>query len=178
MEPLAGMRAQLERTAPGADIRDGHAEALPVPPRSVDAVLVAEAFHWFATPATLAEITRVLRPTGGIGLLWNLEQLGDEDWVGRLRDAMPPPLRHPTPRATWDVMAAAPAYAPPRTARFEHAHAVSATGLADLVGSWSRVATRPAAEREAVRARLLTVAPEGVSLRYEALAVATRRTIV
>jgi SAM-dependent methyltransferase len=182
VEPLAGMRAQLERTTPGAEVLEGMAEDLPLTPRSVDAVFVAEAFHWFATPATVAEVTRVLRSHGGIGLVWNIENWQDDALNQRLLAALPDTVNqinlHPTPRATWDVLTRAPAYARAQTARFAHEHRLSGNGFADLVGTWSRVASRPASERAAIRERLLTVAPEGVTLRYETLAVAARRATV
>lgn len=182
VEPLAGMRAQLERTTPAAEVLDGVAEALPLPPRCVDAVFVAEAFHWFASAAAMGEITRVLRTTGGIGLVWNIEDWTDTAFNERLVAALPEPVNrinlHPTPRATWEVLERAPAYARPETARFAHEHSLSAVGFADLVGSWSRVASRPAQEQADIRERLLDVAPEGVTLRYNTLAVAARRATV
>jgi SAM-dependent methyltransferase len=72
IEPVAGMRAQLARAVPAADVREGTAEAIPLPAASVDAVLVAQAFHWFDTPAAAREIHRVLRGGGGLGVVWNV----------------------------------------------------------------------------------------------------------
>ena len=43
---------------------DGTAEAIPLPAASVDAVVVAQAFHWFDAIRALSEIHRVLRPGG------------------------------------------------------------------------------------------------------------------
>src|ERR1700761_4890891 len=64
VEPVPAMRAVLEQTVPGAQAMDGTAEALPFGDQSVDAIAVAQAFHWFDVPRTLAEFHRVLRPTG------------------------------------------------------------------------------------------------------------------
>ena len=49
----------------------GTAEALPLAAGSVDAVTVAQAFHWFDAEAAFAELARVLRPGGRVGLIWN-----------------------------------------------------------------------------------------------------------
>jgi SAM-dependent methyltransferase len=66
IEPDAEMRAHL----PGLTL-DGTAEAIPLADASVDAVFVGDAFHWFEAERAFAEIARVLRPRGGLGLLWN-----------------------------------------------------------------------------------------------------------
>jgi SAM-dependent methyltransferase len=71
VEPLGGMRAVLERVVPGARALAGTAEAIPLPDASVDAVAVAEAIHWFEPAAAAAEMARVLRPGGGVAVLYN-----------------------------------------------------------------------------------------------------------
>jgi SAM-dependent methyltransferase len=80
VEPVPGMRAQLVATSPGVMVLDGTAEAIPVDDHSVDAVTVAQAFHWFQPPAALAEISRVLRPGGTLLLMWNTRDRS-VDWV-------------------------------------------------------------------------------------------------
>jgi SAM-dependent methyltransferase len=84
VEPVPGMRAQLERAVPTAEARAGTAEAIPVADGSADSVLVAQAFHWFDTPVTAREIHRVLRPGGGLGVIFNM---WDEsvDWVAGMQ---------------------------------------------------------------------------------------------
>lgn len=72
VEPDDAMRAVLEAVVPGADARAGSAEGIPLGEDEVDAVFSGEAFHWFATPATVAELTRVLRPGGGLAIFWNI----------------------------------------------------------------------------------------------------------
>ena len=72
------MRAQLERVVPGAEALVGTAESIPLDDDSVDAVFVAEAFHWFGTSAAPDEIARVLRPGGTLAVLFN-ERDGELD---------------------------------------------------------------------------------------------------
>lgn len=72
VEPDDAMRAVLEEVVPGAEARSGHAEEIPLGPEAVDAVFSGEAFHWFATPGTVAELERVLAPGGGVALFWNI----------------------------------------------------------------------------------------------------------
>ncbi|HVY48904.1 MAG TPA: class I SAM-dependent methyltransferase [Minicystis sp.] len=83
VEPVDAMRAELAKRAPFAEALAGTAEALPLSDASVDAVFVAQAFHWFDGPRALAEIRRVLRPGGGLALVWNAR---DERvaWVAEL----------------------------------------------------------------------------------------------
>jgi SAM-dependent methyltransferase len=71
VEPLAGMLAELHRLLPGAGAIAGTAEHLPVADGTVDAVTVAQAFHWFDQRPALDEMARVLRPGGTLALLWN-----------------------------------------------------------------------------------------------------------
>lgn len=82
VEPVAGMREQLVRAVPEAEVLHGTAEQIPLGDSAVDAVVVAQAFHWFDAPVAAAEIHRVLRPGGGLGVIWNSwdESVG---WVER-----------------------------------------------------------------------------------------------
>lgn len=83
VEPSAGMRTQLTRSLQGADALDGAAERIPLPSASVDAVLVAQAWHWADPTLAVPEVARVLRPGGRLGLVWNIR---DErvPWVAEL----------------------------------------------------------------------------------------------
>lgn len=80
VEPVAAMREALAAAVPSATVLDGTAEALPLADATVDAVTVAQAFHWFDQPAALAEAARVLRPGGTLALLWNLRDTS-APWV-------------------------------------------------------------------------------------------------
>ncbi|KJQ52959.1 class I SAM-dependent methyltransferase [Microbacterium sp. SA39] len=71
VEPSVPMMSVLQRTLPGVDARRGTAESIPSADSSVDAVTVAQAFHWFDRDSACAEIARVLVPGGTLGLVWN-----------------------------------------------------------------------------------------------------------
>jgi ubiquinone/menaquinone biosynthesis C-methylase UbiE len=71
VEPVPGMRDELRAAVPDVEVVDGTAEAMPFPDASIDAVTVAQAFHWFRFDEALAEIGRVLRPGGGLAILFN-----------------------------------------------------------------------------------------------------------
>jgi SAM-dependent methyltransferase len=71
VEPAPRMLDRLRESAPGAEAREGTAEAIPLPDGSADAVTVAQAFHWFSNDRAIGEIHRVLRPGGRLALVWN-----------------------------------------------------------------------------------------------------------
>jgi ubiquinone/menaquinone biosynthesis C-methylase UbiE len=87
VEPVAAMRAQLRARLPDVQALDGTAEALPLADGSVDAVTVAQAFHWFDPPVALAEMRRVLRPGGHLFLVWNTRDRAHV-WVRRFGDLL------------------------------------------------------------------------------------------
>jgi len=89
VEPVAEMRAELARAHPNVEALEGTAEAIPLPDQSVDAVVCATAFHWFASEAALAEIRRVLKVKHTLGLVWNVR---DErvNWVVELTNIIKP----------------------------------------------------------------------------------------
>lgn len=72
VEPDEAMRAVLEEVVPAAESRAGSADAIPLGDDEVDAAFSGEAFHWFASPETIEELTRVLRPGGGLAIFWNI----------------------------------------------------------------------------------------------------------
>ena len=78
VEPDDAMRDVLEEIVPAAEALPGNAEAIPIADTSVDAVFSAEAFHWFATDAAVAEIVRALRPRGAFVIFWNYPLEDDE----------------------------------------------------------------------------------------------------
>ncbi len=56
------------RSAPNASYCFASAEALPIATRSIDAVTCCSGIHWFDQTSFFAELRRVLRPNGWVGL--------------------------------------------------------------------------------------------------------------
>lgn len=154
VEPVAEMRRVLAARRPQVEVLAGRAEAIPLADASVDTVFVAAAFHWFDADAALAEIHRVLRPGGGLGLLWNRPEWANEDWyaefttmLDRAREEQEAPNRYVA--GEWRVaLERAPAFGPVRKREFRHVHRVTRDGFLARVASWSVFAVLPDRERD------------------------------
>jgi SAM-dependent methyltransferase len=179
VEPLPKMREQLERSLPELRVLEGSAEEIPLPDGSVDAVCVAQAFHWFDPVAALAEIARVLVRGGWLALVWNLWDLDDPAQAGLDRIVGPlgtGPIRHITtanhPYGRWPAALAADArFDAPERARFPHAAELDSDQIAERVASMSQVQSAGADERAAAiaRARALVEATPGARARFRYL---------
>ena len=152
VEPVAEMRAVIERALAGVVAYPGTAEVIPLETNSVDAVTVAQAFHWFRGDEALAEIHRVLRPGGRLGLVWNVRD-SSVAWVAGLSEIIEP---HRGDAPAFRTGAWREAFE--RTALFEslshaevsHVHRLTPDGVVARVASVSFVATLSQAEREGV----------------------------
>ena len=86
VDPIPEMLELLSTSLPDTPALLGTAEEIPLPDDSVDAVLVAQAWHWFDPERAIKEVARVLRPGGRLGLVWNNrdERLGWVKDLGRI----------------------------------------------------------------------------------------------
>lgn len=75
VEPHDQMRAQLDlKNLPHVTVVNGHGSSVPsVADGWADAVIIAQAFHWFANQESLREVHRILKPNGVVGVVWNVE---------------------------------------------------------------------------------------------------------
>jgi SAM-dependent methyltransferase len=71
VDPGAPMLDQLRTAVPEAEAVTAPAESIPLPDESVDAAFAGQAYHWFDRERALPELQRVIRPGGGLVLLWN-----------------------------------------------------------------------------------------------------------
>src|SRR5215211_6573932 len=143
-EPVEGMRRGLVAAV---------AEALPIAPRSLHAITVAQAFHWFDADQAFDEFARVLRPRGRVGLIWNARDRSCE-WVNEVWSIMDRVER----RAPWrdhergDDSAPRPraGFGPLHAETFRHEQSITPEGVVERVASVSHVAVLPPAERQRV----------------------------
>jgi len=145
VDPITELLDVLRTTLPDTPGLLGTAEHIPLPDNSIDAVLVAQAWHWFDPDRATAEIARVLRPGGRLGLLWNVrdERLGWVKEFGRIVG-----LEHDWANTT--VVLPEP-FTDVATHQVEWTNYITPQALIDYVTSRSYCITSPAA----VRARTL-----------------------
>ncbi|KAJ8655836.1 hypothetical protein O0I10_008500 [Lichtheimia ornata] len=86
VEPTENMREKLHSLLPHVPVFDGTSWSIPLEDQSQDAVIVAQAFHWFADVASLKEMHRVLKPNGVLILIWNMESGEKSKWVRLLKE--------------------------------------------------------------------------------------------
>ncbi|OWF44079.1 uncharacterized methyltransferase-like C25B8.10 [Mizuhopecten yessoensis] len=84
-EPMPDFFNTLQRNCPTVNAKQHSAESIPLPDNSVEGIVAAQSFHWFANEKALSEMLRVLKPKGNIVLVWNIQDR-QTDWVRIIRD--------------------------------------------------------------------------------------------
>lgn len=152
VEPVPQMLEKLSDAFPDVLAVSGTAMDLPLPDASVDVVVCAQAFHWFASTEALTEIARVLKPGGRLGLVWNLRDT-KVSWVPKL-DAIINALEGDTPRyytGAWREAFPHPAFGPLQAQYFSHGHTGAPEDVIfNRVRSTSFIAALPEEQRERV----------------------------
>jgi SAM-dependent methyltransferase len=156
IEPVDAMRSELVAGIPDVNAIPGTAQAMNLPDASSDAVLCAQAFHWFADEAALVEIHRVLIPGGRLGLVWNVR---DEsvDWVAAI-SAITKRYEGVSPRyhsGEWRRPFASGLFSSLEESRFPYVHVGPPQRIIlDRFLSVSFIAALPDGEKREVAARL------------------------
>jgi SAM-dependent methyltransferase len=137
VDPISEMLELLRASLPQTRALLGTAEEIPLEDNSVDAVLVAQAWHWVDPERAIPEIARVLRPGGRLGLVWNTrdERLG---WVRELGQI----IGGDGDQGRFDVTLPAP-FDEPERHQIEWTNYLTPQALIDLVASRSYCITSP-----------------------------------
>lgn len=149
---------------------------------SVDAVVVAQAFHWFDARRAMAELGRVVRGGGGrLGLVWNVRDRG-VDWVDQVWSVMDrvekrAPWRDhrdgtgPADGERWreHELVGHSGWAPFVEATFQHVHHSTHDSVVDRVRSVSHVAVLSPARQAAVLNEIRTILREHPDTRDQAI---------
>jgi len=163
VEPVAGMRRVLTQVVPEAEVLEGTAEELPLPDEYAQAVTVAQAFHWFQGHEALAEVHRVLRPSGRLGLVWNVRDLSQplqaalEALMSRYRGSSPSQTSGEWRRA-FETTAL---FGPLEQRSFTMAHVLDQDELVARALSTSFIARLPAGEQQRVSDEVASLCPDG-----------------
>lgn len=164
VEPQEPLRQALAENVGAERVRAGLAEAIPLPDASVDAVTVADAFHWFDRRAALGEIRRVLRPGGGLAVLSTAPDWGGASWaheIGTLLARSRPQHPHFDGPPWQDAVSVAGGWTSPRTVQVTSSAPARPERIVDLVASMSWVAGLGEAERAEMLAQVAVLVRDG-----------------
>lgn len=180
VEPSASMREQFTRRVPTVPVVDGTAEHIPFDDASFDALVVAQAFHWFDHDRALEEIARVLRPGGGLGIIRN-ERDEHVHWVRAMSEAMRWHTEAPRLHAAafGEIIAEhSQRFEPVRHEQFAFVQELTRDGIVDRAASASYVVAMEPPERAALLEQVRAIVAdfdEPIALPYITDTFTTRR---
>lgn len=153
VEPVEGMRSVLQREVPESLVLAATAESLAFADESIDAITVAQAFHWFDADAAAAEMQRVLRPGGRLGLVWNGRDRS-VDWVDAVWLIMDRVEKHAPWRVHEDPWRAGFTderwFGPLHESVFRHSQRLTPEGVIERFRGVSHVAALEPSDRDVV----------------------------
>ena len=154
IDPVEEMLEELEVQVPGVPRILGTAEDIPIEDSSVDAVVVGQAWHWFERERAVAEIARVLRRGGVLGLIWNSRDTS-VDWLREAGDIMHE--RHDAGANVDEYAQVGAPFGPIEEHAVHWVERMPRARFLDLVRSRSHFITASAAEQAATIAALETL---------------------
>lgn len=178
VEPVPEMAGFLPQTAPDAEVVSATAENLPFADGTIDAITVAQAFHWFDAEAAWAGFRRALRPNGGVGLVWN-HRGRNTPWIDEIWSVMDQVEASAPWKGRPPLTTAGVGFGAIERRTFDHVDRVTVSALMDRIASVSHVASLPDRRRRQVLDRVRAAIPVGVEpliVPYTAECLVTRRT--
>ncbi|KAK6198825.1 methyltransferase [Scheffersomyces amazonensis] len=76
VEPSQGMLTSFKKNFPqiqSKNVYQASSYKIPLDDNTADSIIIAQGFHWFSDQDSLKEISRVLKPHGTLGLIWNFD---------------------------------------------------------------------------------------------------------
>ena len=146
VDPSLAMLRQLRGRVPSVAV-GARAEGLPLADESLDGVVAAQVWHWVEQRRGAAEVARVLRPGGLLGLVWYARD-HRVDWIAEI-DAV-------TRRPSWAGLTPRVGMAAPTLGAdlvldgrrsVEHPQRLDVGAFGRLAATWSWVRTAPDSER-------------------------------
>ncbi|HZT80858.1 MAG TPA: class I SAM-dependent methyltransferase [Gemmataceae bacterium] len=189
VEPNDEMRRQAEAVPsarqPAPLYCKGRAEETGLPDAAADAVLAAQAFHWFDAGAALREFHRILKPGGWVALLWNERDESDPFTAayGEVIRSAPEAKAVELPRGrAGEPLLASPLFEAGERVCFPNSQALDEEGMLGRAFSASYAPKEPAAAAgfaDALRAVFGRFQQQGqVVLRYATSVYVARRAAV
>jgi len=154
VDPVEEMLEELEVRVPGVPRILGVAEDIPIEDDSVDAVVAGQAWHWFEADRAVAEIARVLRPGGVLGLVWNSRDTR-AGWLHEAGELMHE--RHDASVTFESYVRVGPPFGPIEEHQVEWVETMTRARFLDLVRSRSAFITAGEAEQRATIAAIETL---------------------
>ncbi|CAG8472869.1 15097_t:CDS:2 [Acaulospora morrowiae] len=170
VEPSIKMRKKFMEILPEVKLMEGTAWSIPLPDEELDAVIVAQAFHWFADAAALREIARVLKPGCGLALCWNMEDREASRWVGAWRDEYEkydgdiPQYRKDTWKKAFSLEEVLQTFTPLQHQRFHHQNSCDEKTIWQRVLSKSYITCLNEETRENLKKRLTEILKSGTDV--------------
>jgi SAM-dependent methyltransferase len=154
VEPAANMRAVLEKRFPSIHAIVATAESMPLDDGAVDAVVVGNAFHHFDRAPAMAEIRRILRPGGALGVFWAWPAEEEQLQISGMRaiyeavDGTHAEAAITAAHRSWaEPPATVDGFGPFERREFPATHVLPAARLADLYATFSDVVSLPSPTR-------------------------------
>jgi SAM-dependent methyltransferase len=155
VEPSASMRQVFSQVVEGVALVGGTAEMIPVGTGTMDAVVVAQAFHWFDPARALPEVVRVLRPGGWLSLIWNERDESDPVMAELVRiskwDQCQP---YPMGKDFGAVLDQSGRFGPVQRTQFAFVQQLSLKGFVNQVATRSYVRVLPERQRSELLGRV------------------------